>query len=136
MNLGASGIVMRLVFALLLVFASYNPSGHSYFHWVSSAPTLTSPVIVLCGLLLVIGWGLYLRATFNSMGVIGVIASVAVLACLVWLGIDQGWLSPTNTTAMTWVVEVLVAVLLTLGMCWSHFTRRMSGQVDIEDGEK
>jgi hypothetical protein len=132
MTLKASGIFLRFLFALVLVLASYNPSGKSYFHWVYNAFTLSSPYIVLCGLLLVIGWGVYLRATFSSLGVIGVVASAAVLACLLWLVIYWGWLSVTNVSAMAWVIEVLLAALLTLGMCWSHFTRRMSGQIDIE----
>ena len=28
-----SGIFIRLFFALLLVFASYNPEGYSFYHW-------------------------------------------------------------------------------------------------------
>lgn len=133
MNLTGTGILLRFLFALLLVLLSYNPSGHSYFHWVYTDFTISSPYVVIAGLVLLIGWGVYLKATFNSLGIIGVLASVAFLACLVWLLIYWGWLSVNNASAMTWVIEVLVAALLALGMCWSHLTRRMSGQVDIED---
>ena len=26
--------LVRLIFAVLLVFGTYNPSGYSYFHWL------------------------------------------------------------------------------------------------------
>ena len=28
-----AGVGLRFVFALILVFATYNPEGYSYFHW-------------------------------------------------------------------------------------------------------
>jgi hypothetical protein len=134
MKLTGTGILLRFLFALLLVLLTYNPSGYSYVHWVTQMPGIT-PYIVLAGLVLLIGWGLYLKSTFNAMGIIGVLASAAVLGCVLWMLIYWGWLSISNASAMTWVIEVLLAALLALGMCWSHFTRRMSGQVDIEDSD-
>jgi hypothetical protein len=136
MKLTGAGILLRFLFALLLVLLSYNPTGHSYFHWVYDEFTLRSPYIVLAGLALLIGWGIYLKATFNSLGFIGVLASAAFLGCLLWLFVYWGWLSVSNISAMAWVIEVLLAALLALGMCWSHLTRRMSGQVDIEDSDQ
>jgi hypothetical protein len=134
MRLSFSGVLLRFVFALALVLATYNPTGHSYFHWLFQDFALT-PYIVLAGLVLLIGWGFYIKATFNSMGVIGVVASAAVLGCFVWLGISWGWLSIDSVSSMSWVVEVLTAVLLTVGMCWSFVTRRVSGQTDVDEIE-
>jgi len=36
---------------------------------------------------------------------------------------------------MAWLLEILLTSLLTVGKCWSHFTRRMSGQIDVDDIE-
>jgi hypothetical protein len=132
MHLTSSGIVLRFVFALLLVLLTYNPSGWSYLHWVTRDFALT-PYIIGAGLLLAIGWGIYAKATLNSLGFIGIVASAAVLATLLWLLIYWGVLSTSNVTGLQWVIEVLLAALLALGMCWSHFTRRMSGQVDVDE---
>jgi hypothetical protein len=134
MRLTFSGVLLRFAFALALVLATYNPSGHSYFHWLTRDFAVT-PYIVLAGLVLLIGWGFYVKATFNSMGVIGVIASAAVLGCFVWLGVTWGWISLDNVSSMAWVVEVLTALLLTVGMCWSFITRRVSGQIDVDEIE-
>jgi len=134
MRLTFSGVILRFIFALVLVLCTYNPSGISYFHWVAEDFTLT-PYVALAGLALLIGWGFYLKATFNSLGLIGVLASAAVLGCLLWLIVSWGWLSLDNVSALAWVIEVLLAVLLTVGMCWSFFTRRASGQIDVDEIE-
>lgn len=135
MNLTASGVVLRFLFALLLVLLSYNPSGYSYFHWVYSTFSDITPYVVIAGIILLIGWGIYIKATLNSLGFIGIIALAALFACLVWLFIYWGFLSVDDISAMAWVIEVLLAAMLAVGMCWSHFTRRMSGQVDVDEIE-
>ena len=135
MNLTTQGVALRFLFALLLVLLSYNPSGYSYFHWVYNSINHITPYVVIAGIILIIGWGIYLNATLNSLGMIGIIALAALFACLVWLFIYWGLLSVTNISAMAWVIEVLLAALLAVGMCWSHFTRRMSGQVDVDEIE-
>lgn len=136
MYLTASGVALRFLFALLLVLLSYNPSGYSYFHWVHHSFSDITPYVVIAGIILLIGWGIYLKATLNSLGLIGVIALAALFACLVWLFIYWGFLSVTDISAMAWVIEILLAALLAVGMCWSHFTRRMSGQVDVDEIEQ
>jgi len=112
---------------------TYNPSGTSYVHWVYQSLDMSSPYQILSGIALLIGWGIYLKATMNSLGFIGIVASGALLGCLLWLLIYWGWLSMDNATAMTWMIEVLLAILLTIGMCWSHITRRLSGQLDVDE---
>ena len=135
MNLTASGVVLRFLFALLLVLLSYNPSGYSFFHWVYNNLSHITPYIVIAGLILVIGWGIYIKATLNSLGILGVIMLAALFASLVWLFIYWGFLSVSNISAMAWVIEILLAALLAVGMCSSHFTRRMSGQLDVDEIE-
>lgn len=135
MNLTASGVALRFLFALLLVLLSYNPSGYSYFHWVHYSFSDITPYVVIAGIILLIGWGVYIRASLNSLGLIGLMALAALFACLVWLFIYWGFLSVNDISAMAWVIEVLLAAMLAVGMCWSHFTRRMSGQVDVDEIE-
>jgi hypothetical protein len=133
MTLTPAGAFLRFLFALLLVMLTYNPSGTSYVHWVYQNLDMTSPYQVISGVALLIGWGIYLKATMNSLGFIGIVAAGALLGCLLWLLIYWGLLSIGNATAMTWVIELLLAVMLTIGMCWSHITRRLSGQLDVDE---
>jgi len=135
MTLTTQGVALRFLFALLLVLLSYNPSGYSYFHWVYNSINNITPYVVIAGLVLLIGWGIYIKATLNSLGIVGICVLAALFACLIWLFVYWGLLSVTNISAMAWVIEILLAALLAVGMCWSHFTRRMSGQVDVDEIE-
>ena len=33
-----SGVLLRIVLATLLVLATYNPSGYSFYHWITAPP--------------------------------------------------------------------------------------------------
>ena len=61
-----SGFLLRLGAAMVLVFSTYNPTGYSFFHWVRHLSEFT-PWMALTGILLLIGWTVYLRATARSM---------------------------------------------------------------------
>jgi hypothetical protein len=133
MRLTSSGMALRFLFAVLLVLLSYNPSGYSYFHWAYHNINMITPYIAIAGLVLIIGWAVYLRATINSLGIAGILLAGALFACLIWLLIYWKILDIHNSSAIAWIVEVLLALLLATGMCWSHITLRWSGQVDVDD---
>ena len=47
-----SGFLLRLLFAAILVFFTYNPSGRSYYHWLSENISSPTPLLALAGVLL------------------------------------------------------------------------------------
>ncbi|WP_053982132.1 DUF6524 family protein [Marinagarivorans algicola] len=124
---------IRLFFAFTLVFATFNPSGYSYFHWVKATLPTFTPYIALAGIALVIGWAMFIRATIRSLGPIGVILAALLQGCLVWLFIDLGWFDWQNISLMAWVGLSITAIILALGMSWSYIRRRLSGQIDTDD---
>jgi hypothetical protein len=133
MRLTSTGIALRFLFSILLVLLSYNPSGYSYFHWVHANIHSVTPYIAIAGLVLIIGWAIYIKATINSLGVAGILLASALFGCLIWLFIYWKILDIHNTSAVAWVVEILLALLLAVGMCWSHISLRWSGQVDVDE---
>src|SRR5690606_10024218 len=110
MKLTLGGFLLRFAFALLLVLLTYNPSGYSYVHWVSDNLREITPYIVLAGVVLIIGWGVYVKATLNSLGNIGIFILGGLFACIVWLFFYWGWLSRDNISALSWVIETLLAL--------------------------
>lgn len=128
-------VFVRWIFALVLVLGTYNPTEYSYIGWVLSEGAEFGPVQALAGVTLVIAWIVFLRATFLSFGWLGIILWTAFFGCLVWLLVDVGWLSLGSTSAMSWVVLVLLSAVLAVGMSWSHIRRRLSGQVSVDDVE-
>ena len=128
----AASLGWRFAAALGLVLLTFNPTGYSFFHWLSGAESL-GPEHLLAGIALVIGWAIFLVATSESFGIFGMLLAAALLGALVWLLVDIGLLRLGTASTMTWVVLVCLAAILAIGMSWSHIWRRMTGQFDVDD---
>jgi len=126
-------LLVRFAGALVLVAATWNPTGYSYGHWLTDALPRPGPLVVLAGVVLLIGWAVYLRATFRALGTLGLVLAAAFFGTLVWLLIDLGWVSTSSVSAVTWLVIFAVAAIMATGLSWSHIRRRLSGQLDVDD---
>ncbi len=135
------GVLGRFLAAVVLVYGTFNPEGYSFFHWalnplVQGQMDLVRqqlPVKLLVGLLLVAVWVFFLQATRRSIGWKGAILMLAILGALVWALIDWHVLNPTSSRAVAHVVLVALALVLAIGMSWSHVTRKVTGQVDTDE---
>ena len=132
-SMGLGGVLARVLAALALVLITFNPSGHSYFHWVARDFPHLVPLQVIGGLLLLIGWITYATATLRSLGLLGVTLLLALFAALIWLAIDSGWLHLNGGSAFAWVAVIVTGLILGVGMCWSFVRRRLSGQTDVDE---
>src|SRR5665811_1547360 len=128
----AGSFLGRWLFAILLVFGTYNPSGYSYISWLSAEQTEFGPVLAIIGLLLVTCWIIYLRATFLSLGWLGVLLGAALFACIIWLLVSIGWLKLDSSGVITYLALLLLSLILATGMSWSHVRRRLTGQFDVD----
>lgn len=127
-----TGVLLRVAFSLTLVFLTFNPSGHSYFHWLSAHLSPIEPLVVVAGIVLLGAWLFFVRSTFASMGTVGVALLLALFAAIVWWMVSQGWLSVQNRSAMGWVVLTCLGLLLGIGMSWAHIRARLSGQASVD----
>ncbi len=125
--------IMRLFFSAALVFISYNPSGYSWVGYLQSE--VPKVYLAASGIVLLIGWVIFLRATWNSLGAIGTVLAVAFFGIIIWLFIEWGFFSLEDSSVIQWVVEIIVAAVLAVGMSWSHVRRRISGQYDTDEIE-
>ncbi|MEM9709047.1 MAG: DUF6524 family protein [Pseudomonadota bacterium] len=128
-----AGFFIRWIFAFALLALTFNPTGFNYVAWAQSAwPEAMAPV-VLAGLLLVVGYTLFITAVLRGIGAFGVILMLAVIAAFVWVLVDQGWLRLDNPGVMTWVAIAALSLVLAMGMYWGILWRRMSGQLEVDD---
>lgn len=127
-----TGVLLRVAFSLALVFLTFNPSGHSYYHWLSAHLSPIEPAVVVAGIVLLGAWLFFVRATFSSMGAVGVVLLLALFASIVWWMVSRGWLSVENQAAMAWVVLTCLGLLLGIGMSWAHIRARISGQASVD----
>jgi len=128
-----SSFLARWIFAAVLVFGTYNPSEFCYFKWIWDKGTEIGPVIALAGVVLLIAWIVFLKATLDSLGLLGIVLGGALFGCVIWWLIDIGLLHPESTAAFTWIILLVLSLILAAGMSWSHIRRRLTGQVDVLD---
>lgn len=129
-----TSFLWRLAASLALVLATYNPSGYSFVDWVRGdmANAGLGPEHLVAGLVLLVGWTILLVATRRSLETLGTVLGVALLAALVWLLIDFGLLDLDSFSAIEWVALVCLALLLAIGLSWSHIWRRLTGQLEAD----
>ena len=126
--------IIRLLFALILVFATYNPSGYSFYDWMlTGLESGFQPLMAFAGIVLLIGWVVYIRATITSLGLIGLLLAFAFFGTLLWMVIDWGIVPADSIQTITYIVLTLLSMVLAIGMSWSHIRRRMSGQGDVNE---
>ncbi len=128
--------LLRLIGALLLVFLTYNPEQISFYHWVRPVIADFSRFEVLmafAGVVLLIGWAIYLRATMRSLGAFGTFLAVAFFATLIWVLITYTPIPKDNVKVVVYLVLAGAAGVLSVGISWSHVRRRVTGQLDVDE---
>lgn len=131
-----AGIGIRFLIAWILVLATYNPDGYSYIDWIFMFDNGSLPLKLLLGVVLVIGWAIYIRATKRSLGMIGIVLAIAFFATLLWLLVDWNIIPANSIRAVSYIILFIIGSLLATGMCWSHIRRRISGQLDVDEIEE
>ena len=132
-NFTAAGFLWRWLAALGLVLLTFNPSGYSFIHWLAAGLPKVTPTVAVCGLLLIIAWIVFIRATMRSIGSLGILLGAALFAALIWLLVAQGWLQLGSMQTILWLALIVLSMIMGVGMSWSHVTRRLSGQTDVDE---
>ncbi|GHF61272.1 DUF6524 family protein [Seohaeicola zhoushanensis] len=127
------GFILRWLFALLLLSATYNPTQFNFVSWAMDGQDRQWSVVALSGLVLLIGYIIYLRATLRSIGPFGMILILALVAAILWVLYDFGLLTLDDRSLNVWIGILALSLVLGVGMGWSHVRRMISGQSDMDD---
>ena len=122
---------MRWLFAFVLVAATYNPTEYNFVRWATTSDQLS--ITVLAGLMLLVGYIIYLRATLRSIGAFGMALILAVVGAILWVLYDFGLLDLQNQTLTVWIGIFALSLVLGIGLSWSIVRRKLSGQADVDD---
>jgi uncharacterized membrane protein len=128
-----AGVGSRFLFALALVLLTWNPTRYNYIDWALAQFSNQTPIVVFVGLALAIGWIFYLRSMYRSLGPVGIILAAGLAATVMWILLRYHVVDTTSKTLISWLVLVLLAAVLAIGMSWSHLRRRWAGQADVDD---
>jgi uncharacterized protein DUF6524 len=127
------GLLWRWLFAFGLLAATYNPTPYNYVAWVADYGADNFSIAALSGLILLIGYIIYLRATLRSIGGFGMALVLAVVGAGLWVLFDFGLLRLDNPNLNTWLGLLALSLVLGIGLNWSHVRRHLSGQADMDD---
>ncbi len=127
------GMFLRWLFAFGLLALTYNPTEWNFVRWALENYERYLSVTVLMGLILVIGYIIYLRATVRSIGGFGMFLVLAVVGALLWVLYDFGLLDLKNEDLNVWLGIFSLSVVLGIGLSWSHVRRQLAGQHDVDD---
>lgn len=127
------GFTLRWIFALVLLAATYNPTQLNFVRWSTANYDTRLSLTVLFGLILLVGYIIYLRATLRSIGLFGMLLILAVVGTLLWFLYDQGVINLDNPAINTWIAIVALSLVLAVGLSWSIVRRKLSGQADMDD---
>tara|TARA_B100002051_G_scaffold276805_1_gene328540 strand:+ start:8828 stop:9262 length:435 start_codon:yes stop_codon:yes gene_type:complete len=130
--------LQRLLFSIVLVFATYNTFGFSYYHWALQTPfegfaEAMGALKIVAGILLCICYMMLMWATYRAKGPVGILITVIVFGAVVYLLWAAEIIDFHNATSTTYLGEIIIALMLTLGSTWSIIWRRLTGQVAVED---
>jgi uncharacterized membrane protein len=136
-DFGVGSFFWRLGGSLLLVLATYNPTSFSYYRWLRAdmSDGGLGPEHFVVGIGLIIGWTILVVATHRSLGTLGVVLGAALIGGVIWLLTDLGLVAVGSVSALTWVSLICLAVLLAVGLSWSHVWRRLTGQYEVDDDD-
>lgn len=129
------GILLRWLGALVLLVATFNPTPYNYTRWVQANWASQTPLALFLGLLLGVAIAVYVLATLRSIGAFGVVLIAAIFGAGLWVLIDWGVLSLTNSSINTWLGLLALSVILGIGLSWSILRQRLSGQSSVDEIE-
>ena len=127
------GFIIRWLCAFALLAATFNPTQYNYVTWLRDYGSMNLSIAVLLGILLAIGYIIYLRATLRSIGPFGMFLVAALVAAALWVMFDFGLIQLDNPSFNTWLALGALSFVLGIGLSWSHVRRAISGQSDVDD---
>ena len=126
-----SGFLARWAGALVLVLGAYNPTPYCFLRWIAATPADQLPTKVLVGLLILIGFVVYIRATWEALGRTGVLLAVLLTAVVIWWLHSEGLLNTNpHQPTLVWIILIAFATILAVGMSWAFWRRKVAGQIE------
>lgn len=120
------GLLARALACFALVFATWNPTGYSYLAALDGTAPMAAKVVG--GAILIVGYTLFLRIAWLSLGLAGSALAFTLLSCGVLTLWEFDLLDLSNAAIRPYIILTIYSLYLTIGLVWSVFKRRVTGQ--------
>jgi uncharacterized membrane-anchored protein YitT (DUF2179 family) len=126
-------LITRILIAAAIVFASYNPSGRSVFHWVRDHENPTDAWVILLAIVTILANIALIIAAWKALGKVGTIIVLILFAALAYLSLQEGWVDSGNYASIQWLALILYSGFLGIGLAGAIIWRRATGQVVTDE---
>jgi len=128
-------LAVRMLVAAAVVFATYNPSGTSIFHWVQShwVGDFPNAWVVLAAIITLLINAVLFIAAWKALGKLGTLIVLILFAALVYLSLQEGWVSAGNSASLQWLALILYSAFLGIGLSGAILWRRATGQLVVDE---
>jgi len=121
------------ILILLNVYLIYNPAGLSVFHLWAAPNEVVLPVKLLLTAFALLGLGLYAWGAWRALGPIGLGIITLIMVLFIWAADYYGLMNARDTSLWSWLIQPLLALVLTLGFQWPKLWKAATGRVEVED---
>lgn len=129
---GVKDFAIRWLMAFILIALTYNPTKFNFIRWAFN-DTSNLPLKVLFGAVLLISFGILIRASLNSLGRTGIILATLFFAVVIWVMYHYGLLSSGSNSQIYWLVNIVLSLIFAIGLTWAGIWRRLTGQYSVTD---
>ena len=131
MHFDWKGALARVLFSLFVVFAVYNPSGRSYWHWLWDGQGHFWPKLTV-GMMLLLVHAAIVATLFGALGRKGV-ALVTIAVLCAWITVAQLTdLSSLSLQGLAIMPLGVISLVYAAGLCWSLLHHRLAGITHVE----
>ena len=125
-------LAARICFTAFLVFGTYNPTGRSWYHFVTSGSV---PGIwkIIATFLLAVAYGVIVPLTWRALGLGGTILTTILATTWTWVVVESGWINVAAPDTPVWITLSIISFVLGVGSCWILIGRLLDGQARTRD---
>lgn len=128
-------LLIRVLIAAVVVFATYNPTGKSVYHWIAGHPNPTDAWVILAGIVTLLLNIALLIAAWKALGFLGTSIVLILFASLAYLSLQEGWVAAGNAASIQWLGLILYSVFLGIGLAGAIIWRRATGQIIVDEAD-
>ncbi|NND92314.1 MAG: hypothetical protein HKN42_15755 [Granulosicoccus sp.] len=128
-------LVTRMLIAAVVVFATYNPTGTSIYHWVMNNENPADAWVILGAIVAILANVALLIAAWKALGKLGTFIVFIFFAALIYLSLQEGWVSSGSIESLEWLALILYSVFLGIGLSGAIIWRRATGQVVTDEAD-
>ena len=127
-------VFARFLFSLALVLATYNPTGYSFYHWITDLAAGPLSAKVFVGLILAMIYYAIFRVVIAAFRRAGLIVGglAGVLLAIELASIVAAWRSHPSwhfyILLSQYAALCAIAMVLSVGVSWSQLIERLTGQ--------